>query len=303
MYPDLSYILHALIGTQPDNASSVIKTFGLFLVLAILTAAYILSLEIRRKEKEGLLKPVQQKITVGEPASMFDLASNALLGFILGFKALYIFYHFPEFKIDPAAIILSGKGHWLGGIIGAVLLGALKYWEKNREKLDKPVQKVVNIYPSDRIGDFTIVAAISGVVGAKIFAMAEDLDLVLNGTITLSQFLGQFLSGSGMAIYGGLIVAFGVSYFYLKSKKIPPIHVMDAVAPALMVAYGVGRMGCHFSGDGDWGITSDLAARPSWLSFLPDWLWAFDYPHNVIDRGVAIADGIFQLHAVTETTV
>ena len=28
----------------------------------------------------------------------------------------------------------------------------------------------------------------------------------------------------------------------------------DAIAPALLIAYAVGRMGCQVSGDGDWGI-------------------------------------------------
>lgn len=39
-----------------------------------------------------------------------------------------------------------------------------------------------------------------------------------------------------------------------KKHKIPFKHLCDAIAPALLLAYGVGRLGCHFSGDGDWGI-------------------------------------------------
>jgi prolipoprotein diacylglyceryltransferase len=54
-----------------------------------------------------------------------------------------------------------------------------------------------------------------------------------------------------------------------------------------MLAYGIGRMGCHFSGDGDWGITN-LAPKPEWMSFLPDWTWAYTYPNNVINAGVPI---------------
>ena len=50
MYPDLSYILHAIIGTQPDNIFSIVKTFGLFLVFAILSGAFIVAKELKRKE-------------------------------------------------------------------------------------------------------------------------------------------------------------------------------------------------------------------------------------------------------------
>ena len=62
---------------------------------------------------------------------------------------------------------------------------------------------------------------------------------------------------------------------------------MDSIAPSLIIAYGIGRIGCHVSGDGDWGITN-LAAKPEWMSFLPDWIWAYTYPNNVINAGIPI---------------
>jgi prolipoprotein diacylglyceryltransferase len=46
-------------------------------------------------------------------------------------------------------------------------------------------------------------------------------------------------------------------------------------------------MGCQLSGDGDWGIVN-LAAKPDFLSFIPDWMWAYRYPHNVINDGIPI---------------
>jgi prolipoprotein diacylglyceryltransferase len=67
------------------------------------------------------------------------------------------------------------------------------------------------------------------------------------------------------------------------------LHVVDASAPALMLAYGIGRIGCHLSGDGDWGIVN-VNPKPNALSFLPDWMWSFTYPHNVINEGVKIAN-------------
>ena len=62
----------------------------------------------------------------------------------------------------------------------------------------------------------------------------------------------------------------------------------DLVAPGLILAYGIGRIGCHVAGDGDWGIVNTLV-KPEWLAFLPDWAWAYDYPHNIINHGVRIA--------------
>jgi prolipoprotein diacylglyceryltransferase len=62
---------------------------------------------------------------------------------------------------------------------------------------------------------------------------------------------------------------------------------LDAGAPALMISYAVGRIGCHLSGDGDWGI-NNLLNKPNWMIFVPDSLWSTRYPHNVIGAGISI---------------
>ncbi len=279
MYPDLSYILHALIGTEPDNAFSIVKTFGLFLLFTFVVAAYIVNLEIKRKEGLGLLKPQQKKITIGEAPQLKDFISPAIMGFLVGFKFLYIYNNFSEFQTDAAAVILSSKGSFIGGLLFMALNVGWKYYEINKEKLATPKVLSLDVWPHEKVGDFTIIAAISGVVGAKLFAIFETVD-------NLERFWEQLFSGAGMAIYGGLIVAFVACYLYWKAQKVNPIYIMDAVAPALMIGYGVGRIGCQLSGDGDWGI-DNLAAMPSWW-FFPDWLWAYDYPQNVLNKGVAI---------------
>ena len=52
-----------------------------------------------------------------------------------------------------------------------------------------------------------------------------------------------------------------------------------------MISYGIGRIGCHLSGDGDWGIIA--TQQPDWW-FLPDWIWSYNYPNNVLGRGIPI---------------
>jgi len=54
-----------------------------------------------------------------------------------------------------------------------------------------------------------------------------------------------------------------------------------------MLAYGIGRIGCHLAGDGDWGIVNE-APRPAWLQWAPGWAWSCRYPHNSIHQGVYI---------------
>lgn len=283
MYPDLSYLFHDLIGTAPDNWLSVLKTFGVFLILAFIASAYVLNLELKRKEKEGLLQGFTEKERIGFPATWQEIATNALFGFIIGFKLPYIAQHFQEFRPDPASIILSAKGTWLWGIVAAAIFGFFKYWDTNKRAIAKPHIREVNVLPHHRIGDITILAAISGIIGARLFSIIESEE---NIKAFIKDPLDQLLSGSGLAIYGGLIVAFIAVYYYVYKKGMKPIYVMDAVAPALIMGYAVGRLGCQFSGDGDWGIVNN-APPPSWW-FLPDWAWAFKYPHNVLNDGIPI---------------
>ncbi len=284
MYPDLSYIVHAITGIGPDNGLSVVKTFGLLLIMAFLASAYFFKLELKRKEKEGLLKAIRETVTIGKPASAMEMALNGLLGFVLGFKLVYIAGHWVEFQSDTAGVLLSTKGSIIGGVIGAAGFAFWKYWDARKKQLSKPKIQSVKVLPHQRVGDITVVAAISGIVGAKLAAMFESVDHV---KAFLADPIGQLLSGSGLAIYGGLILAFIVVLWYVRRKGMPGLVVMDAVAPALMVGYGVGRIGCQLSGDGDWGI-ANTNPQPDWW-FLPDWMWASSYPHNVLNEGVRIA--------------
>lgn len=285
MYPDLSYILHDLIGTNPDNWTSIFKTFGLLLVLAILSASWILYLELKRKAEEGIFTAQKEKIVIGEAPKMWDVAANGLFGFLVGWKGAYIAQNFAEFQLDPAALLLSSKGNILFGILATLAFAAFRYWEQKKEQLPKPKTIIETLYPHDKIGDITVVAAISGIFGAKLFSILEEPSGFFDDPI------GMFFSGSGLTVYGGFICGYIGVHWFLRKHKIPFLHFADAVAPALIISYGVGRIGCQLAGDGDWGIVA--AAQPEWWMF-PDWLWSFDYPRNVNNDGLALIQGCSQ---------
>jgi prolipoprotein diacylglyceryl transferase len=284
MYPNLSYLFHDLFGTPPDNGWSVVQTFGFMMALAFIAAAYFLYSELKRKAAEGLLEPKTVKVMEGEPVNIADVLLNAVLGFILGYKLIYLFQHYTELQDDLQGFLLSMKGSWLLGIVGAVVLGGLKFWEQNKKKLPKPVEKTYTVFPHDRTGDITIVAAISGLVGAKVFSFFESAESMQS---FLAHPVEQFFSGSGLAIYGGLIGGFLGVRWYIRKLNIPFWQMADAVSPSLIMGYAIGRLGCHFSGDGDWGIVA--GTKPSWW-FLPDWLWSYDYPRNVSEMGEPLAN-------------
>jgi len=182
---------------------------------------------------------------------------------------------------DPQAFIFSAQGSWPAGIALGIFFTALKWREKNKDKLKKPEQRTIRIWPSDRIGDITIIAAVAGLVGAKIFDNLENWDRFIQDPIK------NLFSPSGLTFYGGLIVATLCLWYYFKKNGIKFIIVADAAAPMLLLAYGLGRVGCQVSGDGDWGIINQRIKPFSWM---PDWLWAYDYAHNVNGEGVLMTD-------------
>ncbi len=274
MYPTISDFIYHFFGVYIPLP---IQTFGFFMALAFLTGTLWTYYEFSRLEKLGLMQPSMEKRIVGKPANIFEILFNAFIGFILGFKGLAMVMNWVAFSEDPQSFILSGEGSWIGGLLLAGLLGYLRYYEKEKERLPEPKKEEYKVYPHERLGDLVILAAITGVLGAKLFAWFDDWDAFLRDPI------GHLLSFNGMAYYGGLICA-GLSIaFYVTRKKISVPRIADAAAPALILGYGVGRLGCHFSGDGDWGVANTLE-RPNWLSFLPDWAWAYHYPNNVVAK-------------------
>src|SRR5690606_24327221 len=79
MYPDLSYFFNDLLGTPVDNWTSVFKTFGFMLVMALLACGVFLKAELRRLEKDGKIQ-AQTKIVDYNPRSgLLDILINALI--------------------------------------------------------------------------------------------------------------------------------------------------------------------------------------------------------------------------------
>jgi len=132
------------------------------------------------------------------------------------------------------------------------------------------------VSPSVLVGFLAVVAGITGIIGSKIFHILENLDeFVLDPSAML-------FSTAGLTFYGGLIVAGVTIAWYLRRRDLSVARFADATGPGLMLAYGVGRIGCYLAGDGDWGVCSTLADKPDWL---PAFLWSETFPRSILDRG------------------
>jgi phosphatidylglycerol:prolipoprotein diacylglycerol transferase len=141
------------------------------------------------------------------------------------------------FEIGSLKVYSYGLMLGIAFLLGSAILSA----ELKRKGLDPKLG-----------GTITTLAIIFGIAGAKILFLFENWsDFVKDPS-------GMAFSAGGLTWYGGFILAMTVVYFYLRSKKVPVMKVWDGLGLALVIAYGVGRIGCHLSGDGDYGPPTTL---------------------------------------------
>ncbi len=289
MYPNFYYIFKDWFGLEIPFLQ-IINSFGFFVAVSFLLAGIFMQKELKRKFKDGILGEAKTLSYMdGVPLTTSDYITSAITGFILGYKILPLLLDFKTAGGNPQEYLLSLKGNPILGILLAAAFLAYNYYIDKKQRLPEPVKKTKVIDPSYYIGEFTLGAFIAGILGAKLFHILENLDDFYQDPI------GSIVSFSGLTFYGGLIVG-GATVLYLAKKRgIPFLHMLDVGGPAMMLAYGIGRIGCHVSGDGDWGI-ANTDPKPSWMSFLPDWMWSYDYPNNVNSIGVPIPGCIGEQH-------
>jgi phosphatidylglycerol:prolipoprotein diacylglycerol transferase len=107
-----------------------------------------------------------------------------------------------------------------------------------------------------------MLALIFGIVGSKLFHLFEHWDEFIENPM-------MAFSPAGLTFLGGFLLAAFVIFVYIRKKKISFLLIADMNAPGLALAYGIARIGCHLSGDGDYGVISELP-------------WAYSYVNGVV---------------------
>jgi phosphatidylglycerol---prolipoprotein diacylglyceryl transferase len=285
MYPTIYHVFYDWFGWEIPFFK-LLNSFGFFVAVAFVAASWVLGKELKRKEEGGLFKPEKRKVILGKPVQWSDVIINAFIGFIMGWKIVWLIMNAGDLFVPgtmPQEHIFSMAGYPLMGLLFAALLGGWKWFDYHSKRLPEPQEKVVLFHAWEYTGSITMIAAIFGIVGAKFFHLfenpAEFMQFFKNPT------LDNFLSG--LTVFGGLIVAAIALGVFAWRKNLPLLHMGDSLAPSFVLAYGIGRIGCQVSGDGDWGIVN-TAPKPFFLDWIPDNLWAYDYPNNVNGVGVKI---------------
>jgi phosphatidylglycerol---prolipoprotein diacylglyceryl transferase len=154
----------------------------------------------------------------------------------------------PEIDVGPLDLKTFGICFALGFLAaGAVIARRLR-------ELDKPV---------DWAYEIVFAALVGGLVGSRLDYIVQNWDTVSG------DLLGNVFSGSGLVWQGGAIGgALGV-LLWARWRGWLGLALLDTCAVPLALGYAIGRIGCQLSGDGDYGVPSDLP-------------WAMSYPDGTV---------------------
>jgi prolipoprotein diacylglyceryl transferase len=142
----------------------------------------------------------------------------------------------PYITIGPLRLGTFGLFVWLGLVVAYYALAA----DLRRRRL-----------PGDA-ANLTLLLGILGVVGAKVYSAFETPhELFAHPVDTL-------FSRTGFTWHGSVILCVITIAWWARSHKIPILVLLDACAPATAIGYGIGRIGCLVSGDGDFGTPTSL---------------------------------------------
>jgi len=281
MFPTIGHLFSYLTGM---SLHLPVPTFGFFMVLSFAGAWWVFRSEYKRKEAEGVITPLPDPGPI--PATipggrLLFLAFWAFAGFVVGAKTFYWWINRSFYIGTLPDFLFSFRGSLGGGLVLG-LAASLAGWLYLRQQPEPAAGQAVGATPASKGSQATeavhpyqlmdrllLYCGLSGFAGAILFAKLEGI--------------------SGLNYYGALIAG-ALTFLYINHRSGIPLAVaLDIGSPGMMLAYGIGRIGCHLAGDGDWGIVNE-APRPAWLQWAPGWVWSSRFPHNSIHQGMYIPD-------------
>jgi phosphatidylglycerol:prolipoprotein diacylglycerol transferase len=110
---------------------------------------------------------------------------------------------------------------------------------------------------------FIAFPCLAGIAGAKLYHELQS------PAEFFAHPLQHLLSQYGFAWFGGLLAGFAAYAWLAWMRRIPLLEMLDAGSPAAALGYGIGRIGCFLSGDGDYGIPTSLP-------------WGMSFPNGLV---------------------
>ena len=273
-YPRITDWLFDVTNQAIDLRFIPLYSYGFWVAAGFLIAAIVIGWEMKQRQKIGLFTYTEKTVKVGG-IDYGSIPLFAIVGYFIGSKLLADFIQMLDANTT--------------GIITALVLSIGKFgFDYFKSKKEGVREELIKVYPSDLVGDFVMICAVFGVLGAVLFNYLESPEAYEGFWSDPISYLF-----SGLSVYGGMICAGLALLVYSYVKKINVPNLFDCLAYCFILANGIGRIGCQVSGDGDWGI-ANLHNKPS---FIPQFLWSYNYPHNIADVGIPIA-GCIEEHCL-----
>ena len=162
---------------------------------------------------------------------------------IIGFPGLGI----EPFELSPIAFVIFGLSiSWYGIIVTLSILAGIFYSFRRGLKSEG--------ISTDDMMDIAIFSIPAAIIGARAYYILFNLSSfnTFGSIINTRQ--------GGLAVYGGLILAFAAGFAVCKFKKLSFLKVSDAVAPGILVGQMLGRWG-NFTNAEAYGTSTDLPWR------------------------------------------
>ncbi len=134
--------------------------------------------------------------------------------------------------IHLGSFTLTGYGIMM--MVGFLVSG----WVYSRELVRRGIDSAI-------AWDTVVVAVLGGLIGSKLYF-----------AVSVGR-LGAMFARGGLVWYGGLAGGTALVLAYNWLKKLPMRTMLDAISPALVTGYMLGRVGC-FSVNDDYGLPSRL---------------------------------------------
>jgi len=278
MFPKISDLLNFLFDI---HLNLPFQTYGFMLTLGFLSGGLVLRSELKRKEREGLLAARIRQTESFRNGFWFKNLLQGIIVLVIIWKIAGVIIHYQRFASNPQKFVFSAEGSIPALVVAGIIYLAVSLYRYIVSKnLPEGIKDEI-VHPYQHTWSILIVALVSALVGSKLFDVFDNFGSFLkNPVLSLTSF-------DGFAFYGGLIATVFILVLYMRVLRLDWKQVIDCTAPVILLGYAIGRLGCHLSGDGCWGVINSYP-QPEWLAWLPDWLWACTYPHNAINSGIPI---------------
>ena len=164
----------------------------------------------------------------------------------LGAVALIIAFFLPNMmelapvpgqpgKFAPIGIPIRGFGvMMMVAMVAGVGLGMHRAWQMGIDPEVMTSLAMWMIFP--------------GIIGARLFFIAQYHDEFLRPTVQQTLMSLVDVTKGGLVVYGSVLTGVPFGIYFLIRRGLPVLAVLDIIAPSMVVAAALGRIGCFLNG-------------------------------------------------------